>query len=918
LKELNTDAASGLGLEDAARRREEYGPNELIERGAKSPWRIFAEQFTEVLVIVLIVAAVVSIFLGDMEDAVVILAIVMLNAAIGFRQEYRAEKAMAALKKLSTPEVKVHRDGHTRKISAVELVPGDIVLLEAGDSIPADGRLLETANLRIQEAALTGESAPVEKDACFLADEETPLGDRRNMAYLGTAATYGRGVMAVVETGMNTELGHIAEMLQTVEGEATPLQKRLDRLGKVLALAVLVIVAIIFVIGMLRRPEDRDFSEYMEEMFLTAVAMAVAAVPEGLPAVVTIALALGAQRMLKRNALIRKLPAVETLGSVTVVCSDKTGTLTRNEMTVTVLDVAGRRVDVAEFYEQGEETKTIVNPADAQELREHSSLALLLLGGALCNDATIEPELEDHHRKYRIIGDPTEAALVVAAAELGLDKHRLEQALPRDSEVPFDSERKLMTTVHHLELREELPEGVRRLAERDGEAGNRRLRVAFTKGAVDRLLEICDRYWGEDEARPLDDRARGKIMESHDSLAAEGVRVLGIAFDRPDPSRSPEEYTREEAEQRLVFVGLIGMIDPPRPEAEEAVRTCREAGIRPVMITGDHPLTARNIAGRLGIQQQTEVVTGQELNKLAGETFDRAAREAQVFARVSPEHKLQLVQSLQKQGEVVAMTGDGVNDAPALKQADIGVAMGITGTDVAKEAAAMVLRDDNFATIVAAVQEGRIVYDNIRKFIKYAMTGNSGEIWAMFVAPFLGMPLPLLPLQILWVNLVTDGLPGLAFSAEPGERDTMRRPPHPPGESIFARGMGWHVLWVGLVMGAVSLAAGWWYWRSGAELVYWRTIVFTVLTLAQMGHALAIRSERDSLFRQGLFSNTFLLGSVLLTFVLQLGLIYVPWLQGIFETTALSLKDLAICLLLSTVVFWSVEAEKLVRRMWRS
>jgi Ca2+-transporting ATPase len=912
---LNTDAARGLSSDEVARRREEYGPNELIERGAKSPWRIFAEQFTEVLVIVLIVAAVVSLFLGDIEDAVVILAIVVLNAAIGFRQEYRAEKAMAALKKLSTPEVKVHRDGHTKKISAKELVPGDIVLLEAGDSVPADGRLIETANLRIQEAALTGESAPVEKHADFLADHETPLGDRLNMAYLGTAATYGRGVMAVVQTGMNTELGRIAEMLQTVEAEPTPLQKRLDRLGKALALAVLVIVGIIFAIGMLRQPEDREFSEYMKEMLLTAVAMAVAAVPEGLPAVVTIALSLGAQRMLKRNALIRKLPAVETLGSVTVICSDKTGTLTRNEMTVTVLDVAGRRVDVAEHFEQGEETGTVIKPADAKELMEHSSLSLLLLGSALCNDATIEPEEEDHTRKYKIIGDPTEAALVVAAAELGLDKHRLEQALPRDSEVPFDSDRKLMTTVHHLEVTDELPEGVRRLAGRSARSGDSRLRLAFTKGAIDNLLEVCNRYWAEEEAKPLDDQTRRKITESHDRLAAEGVRVLGLAFERPDPGRSPEEYAKEEAEQHLVFVGLVGMIDPPRPEARDAVETCREAGIRPVMITGDHPLTARNIAGQLAIETESNVLTGQQLNKLEGEALDRAARETAVFARVSPEHKLRLVQSLQRQGEVVAMTGDGVNDAPALKQADIGVAMGITGTDVAKEAAAMVLRDDNFATIVAAVKEGRIVYDNIRKFIKYAMTGNSGEIWVMFFAPFLGMPLPLLPLQILWVNLVTDGLPGLAFSVEPGERNTMRRPPHPPGESIFARGMGWHILWVGLVMGIVSLAAGWWYWQAGAESIYWRTIVFTVLTLAQMGHALAIRSDRDSLFRQGLFSNKFMLASVLLTFALQMSLLYVPWLQGIFDTTPLSFKDLAICLALSTVVFWSVEAEKLLRRI---
>ncbi len=931
LRELNSDAQQGLSQDEVARRQTQYGLNELIDRGGKSPWKILAEQFRNVLVIMLIVAAIISGFVGDAEDTVVILAIVVLNTAIGFRQEYRAEKAMAALKKLSTPEVKVHRDGETKKVSATELVPGDVVLLEAGDAVPADGRLIESANVRIQEAALTGESEPVEKDTRFVGNAETPLGDRKNMAHKGTAVTYGRGSMVVVATGMNTELGHIAEMLQTVEAEPTPLQKRLDRLGKTLAAVVLVIVGIIFLVGLARRPEDREFSEYVQELLLTTVAMAVAAVPEGLPAVVTIALSLGAQRMLKRNALIRKLPAVETLGSVTTICSDKTGTLTLNEMTVTVLDVAGRRVDVMERFSEDQEVNAGLRPDNARELTEHSSLALLVLGGALCNDATIEPD-RDRREKYRIVGDPTEAALVVAAAELGLDKHHLEQALPRDSEVPFDSDRKRMTTVHHVESFDSLPEGVRRIAPTRGDGP---VRVAFTKGAVDGLLEISDRYWDDREAKPLDNAVRRRIMESHDNLAAEGVRVLGVAFERPDPHRTPEEYVRDEAEQHLVFVGLIGMIDPPRNEAAEAVRTCREAGIRPVMITGDHPLTAYNIAGRLGIQDagvsqtsdhaptesehssniQDAVVTGQQLNKFSPAEFDQISKETAVFARVSPEHKLRLVQSLQKQGEVVAMTGDGVNDAPALKQADIGVAMGITGADVAKEASAMVLRDDNFATIVAAVREGRIVYDNIRKFIKYALTGNTGELWAMFFAPFLGMPLPLLPLQILWINLVTDGLPGLAFSGEPGERDTMRRPPHPPSESIFARGMGWHVIWVGLLLGVISLAAGWWYWRAGAETIYWRTIVFTVLTLAQMGHALAIRSERDSLFQQGLLSNKFMLGSVLLTFSLQMALLYVPWLQGIFDTTALSLRDLGICLALSTVIFWGVELEKMIRRM---
>jgi len=907
LQALDSDAERGLRDQEAQRRLAEHGPNELIERGTKSPWKILWEQLTGVLVLVLIAAAVVSTALGwaegDFKDPIVIMAIVILNALIGFRQEYRAEKAIAALKRLAVPHVQVRREGHTREISARDIVPGDIVSLDSGDSVPADGRLIESANLRIQEASLTGESEPVEKDASKSIDEERTLGDRDNMAYMGTAVTFGRGEMLVTATGMETELGQIAEMIQTAEAEPTPLQRRLDRLGKLLALIVLGIVALIFVLGLLRS-EQHNF-ERIRVLFLTAVSMAVAAVPEGLPAVVTIALALGAQRMLARHALIRKLPAVETLGSVTAICSDKTGTLTKNEMTVTVLDVAGRRIDVTERI-HGEQSDAMLSAEEIEEIGRHPALALLLAGGALCNDAVLEHE-DGRPDQYYAVGDPTEGALVVAAARWGMHKERLEEALPRVSEVPFDRDRKRMTTVHRCEANhDEVPSGLH-TAIPGGDGGA--CHLALTKGAVDSLLDVCSKVWIEDHQEEFGDEHREKIVEAHDQLAGDGMRVLGVAF-RPEPNVT-EEPDAETLEKNLVFVGLVGMMDPPRPEVRAAIEKCRTAGIRPLMVTGDHPLTARSIAGKLGIDTEAGVVPGRELEKYSDEELDKAVGEASVFARVSPRHKLRIVKALQKQGHITAMTGDGVNDAPALKQSDIGVAMGITGTDVSKEAADMVLQDDHFATIVAAVEQGRIVYDNIRKFIKYTMTSNAGEIWVMLAAPFFGMPLPLLPLQILWINLVTDGLPGLALSVEPGERNTMQRDPRPPGESILGRGMGRDILWIGLLMGAVSLGTGFSFWLADPEATgYWRTIVFTVLTLSQMGNALAIRSERDSIFTIGFWSNKMMLGSVLLTFVLQLGLIYIPWAQKIFDTQPLLLRDLGLCLLLSTIVFIAVELQK--------
>ena len=901
LERLDTDEERGLSEEDSARRLKEYGPNELIEQGLKSPWLIFWEQLTATVMLILIIAAIVSIVLGDYKDAAVILIIVVLNALLGFHQEYRAEKAMAALKKLSVPTVKVRRDGHVREISARELVPGDIVLLEAGNLVPADCRVLQSANLRIQEAALTGESEPVEKDPEALPGEDSALGDRRDMAYMGTTVTYGHGQCAVTETGMSTELGRIADLIQTVEREPTPLQKRLNQLGRGLAAAALVIVAVIFVLGVLR-------GEDVKLMLMTAMSIAVAAVPEGLPAVVTIALALGAQRMLKRHALIRKLPAVETLGSVGVICSDKTGTLTENRMTVTILDVAGCRVDLNEellisgYGSKSEEEPEMLSPA----------LTLLLSGGALCNDALLDTELDapgpNAEDEFHALGDPTEGALVIAAARLGLRKDDLDRKYPRVAEVPFDSKRKRMTTVHKTSGLDYL-----KASSHDtnwdlafGEAPY----VAFTKGAVDGLLDVSDAVWVNGHAESLDEDWRKRISESNDRLAEEGMRVLGVAF-KP-LKRRPYHGLESDAERNVTFIGMMGMIDPPRPEVKAAVETCRAAGIRPLMITGDHPLTARKIARELGISDGERVITGRDLERLSDGDLEGIVEEETVYARVSPEHKLNIVRALQNRNQVVAMTGDGVNDAPALRRADIGVAMGITGTDVSKEAADMVLLDDNFATIVAAVEEGRVIYDNIRKFVKYTMTSNSGEIWVMLLAPFFGMPLALLPLQILWINLLTDGLPGLALTVESAERGTMQRRPYGPDESIFGRGMARHIILIGLLMGLVPLGVGYWYWSASQS--NWQTMVFTTLTLSQMGHALAIRSGRDSLFTVGLFSNKPLIGAVLVTFALQLAVVYLPFLQSIFRTEALSAADFALGLLVSSVVFLAVEIEKWFKR----
>jgi Ca2+-transporting ATPase len=889
LEAVGTDAELGLTDKEAARRLEERGPNELEDRGGKSSWAILLEQFTSAMIVILIVAAFISSLLGDYEDSIAIAVIVVLNAALGFSQEYRAERAMAALKRLSAPRVKVRRGGQVREVSARELVPGDVVLLEAGNLVPADGRLLEAANLRVQESALTGESEPVEKNPATLEIEDPPLGDRTDMVYSSTVVARGRGLCVVTETGMATELGKVAAMIQAAYPEQTPLQRRLNHVGKVLALAALGIVGVVFVLGLLR-------GEDLEVMFLTAVSLAVAAVPEGLPAVVTIALALGAQRMLRRRALIRKLPAVETLGSVTVICSDKTGTLTENRMTATVLDVAGHTVEL------GRRGFAASDGSSGPAVDDDPALALLLAGGALCNDALLEDDEEDG---FRAIGDPTEGALVVAAAREGMRKCELEAALPRVGEVPFESGRKRMTTVHEMVLDpgSEIPAALRSVLNGGRKSGHY---VAFTKGAVDSLLEISSEVWTADgRAEPLNEEWRERVSAANERLAENGIRVLGVGL------RQLRSFDGggEGLERDLTFFGMVGMIDPPRPEAREAVETCKRAGIRPVMITGDHPLTARYIATELGIADDGHILTGRSFS---GEELKNLVEEVPVYARVSPEHKLAIVEALQEKGHIVAMTGDGVNDAPALRRADIGVAMGLTGTDVSKEAADMVLTDDNFATIVAAVEQGRVIYDNIRKFIKYLLTSNSAEILVMLLSPFLGLGLPLLPLQILWINLVTDGPPALALSAEPAERGIMRRPPHPPDENVFARGLGLHVVWVGAVMALVSLATGLWYWQTAPEI--WQTMVFTTLTLSQLSHVMAIHSGNESLFTVGPLSNKPLLGAVLLTFVLQLMAIYVPLFQGFLETEALPVADLAIAIALSTIIFWVVEIEKWVLR----
>ena len=873
---LQCDLERGLTTDQAQLRRARFGENTLKGGGGRSPWRLIWEQVSGTLVLVLVVAAVVSLIVGSLKDAVAILAIVLLNAMLGFIQEHRAERAMAALRRLAVPTVRVRRGGDLSEIPASDLVPGDVVILEAGNLAPADGRVVESNSLRIQEAILTGESEAVEKQTAPISGNvDLPLGDQSNMVFMGTTVAYGRGRVLVTATGMATELGRVAVLLQEVDQVKTPLQQSLDRLGRTLALVALGVVAAIFGLGVL-------IGEDIRLMFMTSVSMAVAVIPEGLPAVVTIALALGAQRMLKRQALIRRLPAVETLGAVTVICSDKTGTLTENRMTVTVLDMAGHRLEITE------ELKHRMPVAAGTEdplriLQQEPSLALLLMGGALCNDAMLRPEASAPGR-FHAVGDPTEAALVIAAARYGLLKEQLETFYPRIAEVPFDSDRKRMSTLHRVD---DCNAWIGACVEIDPHSS-----IVFAKGAVDSLLAVCSHVWETGRIVPLNDAWRGRILSANEALAKDGMRVLGVAFRlgppaTPSPTQDPAAY-----EQDLVFIGMAGMIDPPRAEVAAAVTACRTAGIRPVMITGDHPVTARKIAQELGILGDGGVVSGSHLAQTSTEALGGLAQSTSVFARVAPEQKLRIVEALQRSGHVVAMTGDGVNDAPALRRADIGVAMGITGTDVSKEAAAMVLLDDNFATIVAAVEEGRAINDNVRAFLKYSLAGNLGKVLLVFLGPLTGLPLPLLPFQILLLNLVTDGLLGLGIGVERAHQDTMRRPPRPPSEGVLAAGLSRQILWLGALLGVLNLAVAWWAFSTDQQ--GFQTIVMTTVVLLQIVEAHAGRSPSESLFRLNPLTNRALLAGTALVLVLQVAVSYFPPLQSLFGTAALTVRQLSV------------------------
>ncbi|MBI2864051.1 MAG: calcium-transporting P-type ATPase, PMR1-type [Chloroflexi bacterium] len=869
LRTLGT-GRTGLSVEEASRRLQETGPNELRREAVASPLVLFLHQFKDFLMVILLVATAVSALLGEVLDAAVIFAIVVLSALLGFFQEYRASRALEALKRMAAPEADVVRDGQEQKVLAREVVTGDIVLLATGDRVPADGRIVEDYNLKVDESAFTGESEPVMKQSEPLAGE-TPLPERTDMAYAGTTVIAGRGAAVVVATGMQSEFGKIAHLVQIEDGRHSPLEQRMAEIGRRLGMGAIAIVAVVVLAGLGR-------GEHPLDMFLWGVSLAVAAVPEALPAVVTGALTIGVQRMARRQAIVRRLPAVETLGSTTVICSDKTGTLTKNEMTVRRLWLGEQTLEVTGIgYEPRGD---IIGPIET----DRSDIATLARIAALCNDAHL---LRNEKGRHYVLGDPTEGALLVLAAKAGFEPEPLRLEYPRVEEIPFDSVRKRMTTIHQM------PEG----------AG-----LVCAKGAPEVILSRCSLFLKSGKPAPLTPDVRRRIVENNENMASQALRLLALAYREIE---SPTvEATEETAEKDLVFVATTGMVDPPREEVKAALRLAQQAGVRTVMVTGDHRLTAVAVARELGWQQDGEMaLTGADLDRIADEQFPSVAERVGVYARTSPEHKLRLVSALQSKGQIVAMTGDGINDAPALRRADIGVAMGLAGTDVTKEAADMVLSDDNYATIVAAIEEGRVIYDNIRKFIRYLLSTNSGELLTVFVAVIAGLPMPLLAIQILWINLVTDGLPALALGVEPAEPGVMRRPPRPPHESIFARGLWQHIIWVGLMMAAGSLAVMVW-GLANYSLETTRTMVFLTLASFQMFHVLAIRSERESVFKVGFFSNPYLTGGVALAFALQLAITYLPLLQATFSTTSLDILQLGVCLGVSHSIFWAVEAEK--------
>jgi P-type Ca2+ transporter type 2C len=902
---LEADATKGLSLNEVKQRLEKYGTNQLKAKKGNSALGIFLDQFRDFIIWVLIGAAIVSGFLAEWIDAFAIIAIVILNSIMGFVQEYRAEKSLAALKKLSSPTSKVIRDGQHSIIESSQLVPGDLIELESGDNIPADSRIVWlTSNFSVLEASLTGESTPVTKVTHVLMDEKVSLADRINMAYMGTSVTQGKARAIVAETGMNTELGKITGMIQDIEQESTPLQKKLDQFGKWIVYACFVLVAMVFAMGLIRK-HGTAMAELLNgnimgfvknssirELFMTSVSLAVAAIPEGLAAVVTIALALGVQRMVQRHALIRKLPSVETLGCVTVICSDKTGTLTKNEMTVKSIYTGGNLFEVTGI---GYEPKgdflignKMANYSDYPELKK------TLLSGVLCNGA----QLVENNGTYKILGDPTEGAILTSAAKMELWKDRLEKDYPFIDEIPFDSDRKKMTIIR----------------EDKGKL------VAHTKGAPDLLLNDCTNIEENGVIRSLKDEDRNKILKANSDLADQAMRVLAIAY-KPLTDK-PEKFEIEHIEKDLIFLGLVAMIDPPREEVKDAIQMCKSAGIKTVMITGDHKNTAVAIAKELGFYDKDSMaLTGEELDRLSDEEFEKEIVHIPVYARVSPENKLRIVHTRRKLGEVVAMTGDGVNDAPAVKEADIGVAMGITGTDVTKEVSDMVITDDNFASIVSAVREGRGIYDNIKKFIHYLLSCNAGEILVMFTASLFGWASPLIAIQILWVNLVTDGLPALALGVDPVDPNIMKRSPRPPHESVLTKQNGILLVAQGIFIAFCTLLT----FNLSLYFIpeqlndpegpkHARTLAFMVLAISQLFHSFNCRSNRESLFKLGLFTNKKLIYATGVSFLLQMSVLYIPFFQVIFKTVALSPIELVITIAVSSFPLWAMEITKVIIR----